>query len=213
MDKREHIILKAIELFSEWGFDNTSIREISKKAGVNVAMINYYFGSKDKLFEAMIEYKSQYLKVRLQELRENTSLSEIEKLDIIIEEYVTRILANPRYHRILHQELLLKTRPEVNTMIKNLFITNSHIIKSILDDGKAKNLFQDVDNDLTIATMFGTINHYMQTFHSLALDTKEMKEAEDETYLRPRLINHLQNMIRSYLLKTETKIKENTHEN
>lgn len=205
MDKREHIILKAIELFSEWGFDNTSIREISKKAGVNVAMINYYFGSKEKLFEAMIEYKSQYLKVRLQELRENTVLNEMEKINIIIEEYVTRILANPRYHRVLHQEMLLKTRPEVNAIIKNLFATNSQIIKGILDDGKAKNLFRDVDNDLTIATMFGTINHFMQTSNALAIDAKEIKISEDEVYLRPRLINHLQQMLKTYLLKPEIK--------
>lgn len=205
MDKREHIILKAIELFSEGGFDNTSIREISKKAGVNVAMINYYFGSKEKLFEAMIEYKSQYLKVRLQELRENTRLSELEKLNIIVEEFVTRILANPRYHRILHQEMLLKTRPEVNATIKSLFSTNSQIIKGILDDGKAKNIFRDVDNELIIATMFGTINHFMQTSSFIDTDVKESWISEDQSGLRIRLINYLQEMMKIYLLKPVTK--------
>jgi AcrR family transcriptional regulator len=46
MDKKTHIIETAIELFAEKGFEGTSIRDLATKADVNVAMINYYFGSK-----------------------------------------------------------------------------------------------------------------------------------------------------------------------
>ncbi|MES1161400.1 MAG: TetR family transcriptional regulator, partial [Bacteroidota bacterium] len=48
-DKREHILIVAEELFGENGFDGTSVRDIAHKAGVNLAMISYYFGSKEKL--------------------------------------------------------------------------------------------------------------------------------------------------------------------
>src|SRR5690349_19463378 len=114
MDKKEQIIINAIELFANTGFDNTSIRELSQKACVNVAMINYYFGSKEKLFQAMIEYKSNYLRERLDEIHSDTTLNEMEKINIIIAEFVNRILSHPLYHRILQQEILLKARPEVN---------------------------------------------------------------------------------------------------
>ncbi|WP_431212540.1 TetR family transcriptional regulator [Puia sp. P3] len=55
-DKREHILTSAEKLFAEKGFDGTSVRDIAQLAGVNLAMISYYFGSKEKLLEALIEF-------------------------------------------------------------------------------------------------------------------------------------------------------------
>src|ERR1700712_1546111 len=163
MDKREHIIQKAIELFSEGGFDNTSIRDISQKACVNVAMVNYYFGSKIELFKAIVEFKSNYLKTRLEELLTDISLNEMQKINVIIDEYATRILSNPNFHKVMHQELLLNTRPEMNEIIRQLFTKNLLVIKKIIEEGIRKNIFNNVDADLTISFLFGTINHYMQT--------------------------------------------------
>lgn len=47
MDKKELIKETALQLFRQSG--QVTVREISKKSGVNVASINYYYGSKDKL--------------------------------------------------------------------------------------------------------------------------------------------------------------------
>ena len=41
----------AEELFAEKGFSGTSVRDIADAADVNVAMISYYFGSKEKMLE------------------------------------------------------------------------------------------------------------------------------------------------------------------
>ncbi len=48
----------AEKLFAVNGFDGTSVRDIAQEAGVNVAMISYYFGSKEKLMEAVFEQKT-----------------------------------------------------------------------------------------------------------------------------------------------------------
>ena len=50
-EKQIQILEVAEKLFAENGYDGTSIRHISKKAGINIAMISYYFGSKDKLLK------------------------------------------------------------------------------------------------------------------------------------------------------------------
>lgn len=42
-------------LFIEKGFKNTTIREIAQKAKVNLSLMNYYFRSKDKLFQQVLE--------------------------------------------------------------------------------------------------------------------------------------------------------------
>ncbi|MFW1406241.1 TetR/AcrR family transcriptional regulator, partial [Vibrio parahaemolyticus] len=60
IDKRDHLINEAIELFAEKGFEGTSIRDLATRAGVNIAMVNYYFGSKEKLFEAIVAKKATH---------------------------------------------------------------------------------------------------------------------------------------------------------
>ncbi|MFK4985547.1 TetR family transcriptional regulator, partial [Klebsiella pneumoniae] len=52
-DKKEQILAVAERLFSEQDFDAVSVRDIAKEANVNVAMISYYFGSKEKLLEEL----------------------------------------------------------------------------------------------------------------------------------------------------------------
>ena len=54
-DVREKIIRVSRELFIKKGFKGTTIRDIAAAAGVNVAMVNYYFQSKNKLFETIFE--------------------------------------------------------------------------------------------------------------------------------------------------------------
>lgn len=47
---RQRLLLAALKLFSAKGFAKTSIREIAKAAGANVAAISYYFGDKQSLY-------------------------------------------------------------------------------------------------------------------------------------------------------------------
>ena len=51
---RARILLSAEALFAERGFEVVSLREITGAAGVNVAAVNYHFGSKDKLIDAVV---------------------------------------------------------------------------------------------------------------------------------------------------------------
>ena len=61
-DKQIQILEVAETLFAEKGFDGTSIRDISKVAKINIAMVSYYFGSKEKLLESLILFKTSGLK-------------------------------------------------------------------------------------------------------------------------------------------------------
>ncbi len=45
-------------LFSQKGFDGTSVRDIAEAAGINTAMISYYFGSKEKLMEEILKERA-----------------------------------------------------------------------------------------------------------------------------------------------------------
>jgi AcrR family transcriptional regulator len=49
-DARARLIDVAIALFAEKGYEGTSVRDLATAAGVNVAAVNYHFGSKDALY-------------------------------------------------------------------------------------------------------------------------------------------------------------------
>ena len=61
---REKILVTSVRLFSESGFDGASMRAIADVAGVNLASMNYHFGSKVQLFEAAIEYSAAPINAR-----------------------------------------------------------------------------------------------------------------------------------------------------
>ena len=56
-DKQIQIIETAEKLFADKGFSGTSVRDIADEADVNLAMISYYFGSKEKLLEALFTHR------------------------------------------------------------------------------------------------------------------------------------------------------------
>lgn len=55
-DPRERLLKAGEELFSLVGYRHATIREISRRANLNVAMINYYFGGKAPLYKAVLEH-------------------------------------------------------------------------------------------------------------------------------------------------------------
>ena len=53
---KERILKIACEVFAKRGFRNTTVRDICQQAEVNVASVNYYFSSKEKLYEEVCKY-------------------------------------------------------------------------------------------------------------------------------------------------------------
>ena len=151
MDKRETILSTAMKLFGQKGFEGTSVRDIAAGADVNLAMINYYFGSKEKLFENVVEYKARVSKRSFCRTGNNTSLSQIEKIDIIIDSYIDRMFHSPQFHHLLHRELSLDHRPQMKDAISEILLRNFVSVKAILQKGIDTGEFKAVDIELTIA--------------------------------------------------------------
>jgi AcrR family transcriptional regulator len=77
-DKPVHdrLLDAAEKLFSEHGFEGTSVRDIASTAGCNIAAVNYYFGGKDKLYtEVWRRQLVQMRDARLQAIEQVMSAS------------------------------------------------------------------------------------------------------------------------------------------
>lgn len=63
-ESRERIISTAVSLFAQKGYASTGLRELAEKAEVNLAMVNYFFGSKKKLLLVILDtFFSGYLDI------------------------------------------------------------------------------------------------------------------------------------------------------
>lgn len=63
-DAKTRIIRAAVDLFSERGIEEVSLRELTAKANVNIAAVNYHFGSRSGLVEAVFEDVSEQVNRR-----------------------------------------------------------------------------------------------------------------------------------------------------
>jgi AcrR family transcriptional regulator len=202
MDKREIILSAAMKLFGQKGFEGTSVREIASGADVNPAMISYYFGSKEKLFEKLVEHKASFLKGVFAELVNNRSISQIEKLFIIIDSYIDRMFQSPQFHHLLHRELSLERRPQMKNAISEILLRNFVSIRKIIQDGIESGEFKAIDPELTIASILGTINHLLS---SEIMCRKILQKGKDfnpyqSKKLKERISEHLKQLMRSHLL-------------
>lgn len=84
----------ATELFLEKGVDRTSVREIANKAGINLALMNYYFRSKENLFDAifsMLVKKNTRKMIKIMD----SDLGLEEKIRSYVEAYIDMLIENP----------------------------------------------------------------------------------------------------------------------
>ncbi|MBS1166365.1 MAG: putative TetR family transcriptional regulator [Proteobacteria bacterium] len=66
---REKLLLAALELFGQYGFEGASTRRLAEQAGVNLQAINYYFVNKRGLYNAVADYLIERLQNRVGERR------------------------------------------------------------------------------------------------------------------------------------------------
>ncbi|MBK9329529.1 MAG: helix-turn-helix transcriptional regulator [Sphingobacteriales bacterium] len=86
----------AKKLFTQKGLAATRTRDIAQEAGINLALLNYYFRSKDKLFEiVMRENVLLFLSGMLESMQHSEHLNLEQKLELLIDRYIDMLIANP----------------------------------------------------------------------------------------------------------------------
>lgn len=199
-EKQIEILQVAEQLFAEEGFDGTSVRDIAKKANINIAMISYYFGSKEKLLEALVIYRIKAMSMHLENLYQE-NISPMDKMDKLIAYYIQRVHQNRSIYQILHFELSNNKR-EINlqafTEVKK---NNLRFLENIIKEGQDQGVFQPNINVTLLPTIIlGSYSH----MHMNKVYYKEVlnlnSEADFENYVLNELTAHIQKTIKALLV-------------
>ena len=105
-DKQIKILDVAEELIAKKGFDGTSVRDICTKANINVAMISYYFGSKEKMMSYLYQYRVQRTKESFSEFAQTIKEGKPEmQMKEIINYIVSLLFKYSYFHGFITQEI------------------------------------------------------------------------------------------------------------
>jgi AcrR family transcriptional regulator len=152
-EARAKILAAAEELFALRGFAGTSVRDIARSAGVNPAMIHYYFGNKEGLYRAIIESAASTVRALLITATSSARTLE-ETLSQFVSGYAKYIFSHPNLARVLHRELLAG-----GAYLKQMMqpATNYKILREALSGASKRGEMRKIDIDLAPISLMGMI--------------------------------------------------------
>jgi AcrR family transcriptional regulator len=157
-NSREDIVLKALELFSEFGYEGTSIRMIASKANISLGLMYNYFSGKDELLKEIFNQGIQDIQHSFDQ--ENAADGKILRIERHIRQTFAIVKEKKLFWRMLHsirmqarvQEILGKEMKEIGI----------YIIGQIRENLSELNI-HDVENEahLLFATIDGIVGMYV----------------------------------------------------
>jgi AcrR family transcriptional regulator len=202
-DKQIQIIETAERLFAQKGFAGTSVRDIAEEAGVNLAMISYYFGSKEKLMQALFEHRSVNVRMRIETLLKDESLLPMQRVEFLIEDYIDRSFQREPFYKIMTCEQLMEKNHFIIELLGEVKKRNAQIVSELIVDGQEKGVFRkDVDVIFLLNTMVGTITQmlvsrqYYKEFHNL----QNVPEDKFQEEFKQKLSKHIKSLFKAMLV-------------
>jgi AcrR family transcriptional regulator len=189
----------AKSVFYTKGFEGCSSREIAQTAGLNVALVNYYFRSKNKLFqeifsEALDDFIDSMVKVF------NTELTLIEKLTIFIEKEFDFLAKHPELPNFIINEL---NRDESCALDQSKYFEKVQGTGIFEQMKLAQDQGEMIAIDLTSVILLILSNCQYPVMSKNFMQSIMPKSNEDYILLLKAHKVHVINMLVSYLFKTK----------
>ncbi|UFT98041.1 forespore capture DNA-binding protein RefZ [Radiobacillus kanasensis] len=154
---RQKVMDAACQLFYAKGYHGTSVRDIAKKADVNVSLINYYFNSKQGLLEsAVVTYYESYLKeleAITQQTEQSPSLERLKQMVSFIIQYKQK---RHQFTCFIQRELTIDS-----VFVRELMVTylakENHLIKSVFEKAVEGTNHSEIDRQFFLLQLKGLL--------------------------------------------------------
>jgi AcrR family transcriptional regulator len=195
LSTEEKIKAAAKKVFMTKGFDGCSVRDIAKEVGSNVALLNYYFRSKEKLFELIFEgAMSDFLQSMIEVFSSKLTLQ--EKLEQLIDKEFEFFMEHPELPMFILQSL---HQNKTDAPMPSHFlepIANTGIFEQF-ELAKANGEIRDISiRNMTMLLMSNVHYPFMakkltQQFHGIDVAVFEADLIKHKAIVKELIINYL----------------------
>ncbi len=120
------------------GYAASRTRDIAEAAGINLALLNYYFRSKEKLFDIiMLENLQQFIE-GIKEILNNRQTSLEQKTETIVTNYINLLTQQPDLPLFVLHELRTHPKEIISKIDRDKFIHRSYFMQQIKDAAKER---------------------------------------------------------------------------
>jgi len=138
----ERILEAAKKVFHTRGFEGARMQEIANEAGVNKALVHYYFRNKDNLFRAVFEDAFGRLIAKLNEIF-NSDLAFTSKIEVFLDYYIT-FLSQNSYLPLFILNGLYEKPEQMKEMLAKMNLSPERLMARIRDQVREE-LHLDID--------------------------------------------------------------------
>jgi AcrR family transcriptional regulator len=162
-DTKEKLIQASKSLFSEKGYNGTTVKDIADAARMNVSLVSYHFNGKEGLYRACLE---QIGKARLAAaeriLQQPQSLEEFRiRFQMFLEEVITVHLEEPEVARIINRECDM-AMPVAQDIFKETFLKCYETLINFFKSAQQKGILKkDLQIDILVGFLFGGVLHFV----------------------------------------------------
>ncbi len=173
----------ATELFLEKGVDRTSVRDIAAKAGINLALMNYYFRSKENLFDTIFsELVIKNTRTLIQILDSDQSLE--EKIRQYVAAYIDMLSENPLLVSFV-MSILHRSQDKITEKkaVSNLYSTDK-FTQQIIEEGKKGNIRKTEPTQFFVDML--SLVAFPFAIKLLIMDKNQFSEADFREFIQER---------------------------
>ena len=185
---RQKIIRSATKLFAKKGLNGTSVREISRKASVNLAAINYHFQSKEQLYREIVSHHFQRLVEHIAQLDQQKIDDEESYIERFVEHNLDLLFHGDREMECIVARELGTSSNQGHYLTQSFFQTALSSLTKRIQKGIAGKRFRKVDPTLAALSLI-SMCLFCANKQSLLADTLGVDTLSDR--FRARMATHV----------------------
>ncbi|CAM1369739.1 TetR/AcrR family transcriptional regulator [Tenacibaculum xiamenense] len=161
MNKKENILLSALELLTEKGIHNTPMSAIAKVAGTGMGTIYNYFPNKETLINEV------YVSIKAQEMSLFTDFDREKPIRTQFESYfksaISFFIKNPMYFKFIEQ---VQASPIITNESKAFGRKSIAPVIELIHNGQQQRIIKNIPSDEILTFIAGSIISYLRWYYS-----------------------------------------------
>ncbi len=178
-NRQEEIIHASIEIISEKGIQNLTIKNLSKSIGISEPAIYRHFESKMDILLAILSEFESYM-ITYKDILKDIGLSPIKKLEKVFSHHFSHFAKNPAFAAVVFAEEIFMDDKRLSEKIHTIMKRNFKMMLTIVKEAQVKGeIRSDIAGDQVIIIIMGglrlIVKKWRLTDHSFNIKTEGQK--------------------------------------